>query len=119
MAWLYVIIGGLADVGWATGLALTDGFTKWVPSVLTLACILLSFYLYAQSLKRLPVGTAYAVFTGIGGAGTVIVGMLFLGEPRDGLRLLFIGLLIGGILGLKMVTPSEGNPGSGQSRREG
>ncbi|OXM84852.1 DMT family transporter [Paenibacillus rigui] len=118
MAWIYVVIGGLMDVGWATGLAMTDGFTKLVPSLLTLTCIVLSFYLYALSLKNLPVGTAYAVFTGIGAAGTVIVGMLFLGEPKDALRLLFIALLVGGLLGLKLVTPKEESTPTSKSQRE-
>lgn len=118
MAWIYVVIGGLMDVGWATGLAMTDGFTKLVPSLLTLTCIVLSFYLYALSLKNLPVGTAYAVFTGIGAAGTVIVGMLFLGEPKDALRLLFIALLVGGLLGLKLVTPKEESAPASKSQRE-
>lgn len=118
MAWLYVVIGGLMDVGWATGLAFTDSFTKLVPSIITLVCMILSFYLYAKSLKSLPIGTAYAVFTGIGAAGTVLVGMLFLGEPVHGLRLLFIALLVAGILGLKLVTPSEPSDEALKSQKE-
>ncbi|WP_028552718.1 DMT family transporter [Paenibacillus sp. UNC451MF] len=116
MAWIYVVLGGLMDVGWATGLKYTHSFTELIPSVLTILCIVVSFYLFTKSVSQLPIGTAYAVFTGIGAAGTVIVGMLFLGEPRDGLRIFFIIVLLAGLLGLKMSVSETDKPKSEHER---
>ncbi|MNH89259.1 Quaternary ammonium compound-resistance protein SugE [compost metagenome] len=107
MAWVYVFAGGIMDVGWAIGLKYTDGFTNLVPSIFTLLCIVISFYLFAKAMKALPVSIAYAVFTGTGAAGTVICGMIFLDEPSGALRILFIGLLLFGILGLQMASSSK------------
>jgi quaternary ammonium compound-resistance protein SugE len=101
MAWLWVILGGFMDIGWAIGLKNANGFTSPVPSVVTVVFIAASYVLYAKAVHRLPIGTAYAVFSGIGAAGTVVCGMLFLHEPAEWPRILFILLLLQGILGLK------------------
>ncbi|KAA0562532.1 DMT family transporter [Rossellomorea aquimaris] len=102
MGWIYVIIGGILEIGWATGLSLSEGFTKPVPSIVTVVLILISFYFFSNSMKLLPIGTAYAVFTGIGAAGTAVVGMVFLNEGISVLKVTFISLLIFGVIGLKM-----------------
>ncbi|MBE1446589.1 quaternary ammonium compound efflux SMR transporter SugE [Paenibacillus sp. OAS669] len=102
MAWVYLIIAGLFEVVWAVSIKYTNGFTKLVPSAVTVAGMVVSFYFLSQALKSLPMGTAYAIWTGIGALGTVIIGMFFLGEPRDAIRILFLLLIIGGIVGLKV-----------------
>ena len=102
MAWVYLFIAGVLEVVWAIGLKYTQGFTKLVPSLITVAGMVLSFYFLSAALKTLPLGTSYAIWTGIGAVGTVICGMLFLGEPRDLLRILFVVLIISGIIGLKV-----------------
>jgi quaternary ammonium compound-resistance protein SugE len=102
MGWIYVIIGGILEIGWATGLSLSEGFTKPVPSIVTVVLILISFYFFSNSMKLLPIGTAYAVFTGIGAAGTAVVGMVFLNDGISVLKVAFITLLIFGVIGLKM-----------------
>lgn len=107
MAWLYVFIGGLIEIGWAYGLKVSEGFTKPVPSAVTIALLIISFYFFAKSMTLLETGVAYAVYTGIGTAGTAIVGMVSLGESTDPLRIFFLLLLIGGIIGLKIVSPAE------------
>ena len=104
-AWIYLFIAGLMETGWAIGLKYTEGWTKFWPSVATIALMAGSFYLLSRSLEDLPVGTAYAVWTGIGAVGTVIIGMLILGESRDTLRILCLLLIVAGIVGLKIVTP--------------
>ncbi len=103
MAWLYLFIAGLFEVGWAIGLKYTQGFTRLVPTVLTLASMAVSLGLLGLALKSLPVGTAYAVWTGIGTVGTAILGIVVLGEPATALRLACIGLIVAGIVGLKLV----------------
>lgn len=103
-AWIILFFAGLSEICWAVGMKYTNGFTRLWPSVFTLAFMLVSFLLLAQSLKTLPVGTAYAVWTGIGAIGTAICGMILFGEPRDAARLLCIFLIIAGIAGLKLVT---------------
>lgn len=107
MAWFYLLLAGISEVGWAIGLKYTDGFTKLVPSALTVAVMIISFVLLGQALRSLPIGTAYAIWTGIGAVGTVIFGMLVLGEPKDPLRLMFLGLIVLGIVGLKLVSPDH------------
>jgi len=102
MAWLYLLIAGLFEVVWAIGLKYTQGFTKLVPTAITVAGMAVSFFFLSQSLKSLPIGTAYAIWTGIGALGTVIVGMIFFGEPREAVRLLFLLCIVGGIVGLKV-----------------
>ena len=103
MAWLSVFIAGVFETVWAVGLKYSDGFSRLWPSVLTLAAMGISFWLLSYALKTLPVGTTYAVWTGIGAAGTALLGMLLFGESRDAARLVCIGLIIAGILGLRLV----------------
>jgi quaternary ammonium compound-resistance protein SugE len=105
MAWIILIVAGLLEIGWATGLKYTDGFTRVLPTVLTLAAMTVSMFLLGIAVRTLPVGTAYAVWTGIGTVGTVLLGIWLLGEPADALRMLFIAMILGGIIGLKAVTP--------------
>jgi quaternary ammonium compound-resistance protein SugE len=103
-AWLVLLVAGLCEVAWAIGLKYTEGFTRPVPSVWTLAAMAVSIVLLAWSLKTLPVGTAYAVWTGIGAVGTALLGMMLFDESREVARLVCIGLIVAGILGLKLVT---------------
>ena len=105
MAWLILVVAGLFEIGWAVGLKYTEGFTRWAPSVLTVASMVLSLALLGLALRTLPLGTAYAVWTGIGTVGTAALGMALFGEPADALRLVCIGLIVAGIVGLKLVTP--------------
>ena len=102
MAWIYLLLAGAFEVVWAVGLKYTEGFTKLYPSVMTLSAMLISFLLLSQALKVLPIGTAYAVWTGIGAVGTVIYGLYFLGEPATLIRIGCILLIIVAILGLKL-----------------
>ena len=106
MAWLTLVVAGLFEVGWAVGLKYTDGFSRLGPTLLTLASMGLSLALLGLALKTLPLGTAYAVWTGIGTIGTAALGMTLFGESADGPRLLCIGLIVAGIAGLKVVTPA-------------
>lgn len=101
MDWINLIIAGLLEVVWASSLKYTDGFTKPIPSLITISTLTASFILLAQALKTLPVGTGYAVWTGIGVVGTAIVGSVFLGEPRDLPRFIWISLIVFGIAGLR------------------
>ena len=103
MAWLSVFIAGVFEMVWAVGLKYSDGFSRLWPSVLTIGAMMISFWLLSYALKTLPVGTTYAVWTGIGAAGTALLGMLLFGESRDAVRLVCIGLIIVGILGLRLV----------------
>lgn len=102
MAWIYLVIAGLFEVVWAIGLKFTNGFTRPLASAGTLLAMLVSFLLLARALKHIPVGTGYAVWTGIGAAGTAIVGMLVLGESREIPRILCILLILSGVLGLRL-----------------
>lgn len=106
MAWILLVVAGLLETGWAIGLKYTDGFTRIGPSVATLAAMAASFFLLAQAMKTLPVGTAYAVWTGIGAVGAALVGMVVLGEPKTAGRLASLVLIVAGIVGLKLFTPS-------------
>ncbi|HWK87778.1 MAG TPA: quaternary ammonium compound efflux SMR transporter SugE [Xanthobacteraceae bacterium] len=105
MAWLYLSAAGLFEVGWAVGLKYTAGFTRIAPTVWTIASMILSVWLLGLALKSLPLGTAYAIWTGIGTIGTVILGILWLGESANALRLACIALIVTGIIGLKLVSP--------------
>ncbi len=107
MAWLYLFIAGLFEVAWAIGLKYTDGFSRLWPSVLTVGAMLISFGFLSQALKTLPVGTAYAVWTGIGAVGTAALGIILLGEPRSAARIACILLIVAGIVGLKIVSPAQ------------
>ena len=104
MAWTWLLLAGLLEIGWAIGLKYTHGFTRLWPSVATAICMIASFILLALALKTIPVGTGYAVWTGIGAAGTAILGIVLLGEPRDAARIVCILLIIAGVIGLKLAT---------------
>lgn len=102
MAWLILFVAGLCEIGWAIGLKYTDGFSRLVPSVLTGVAMVVSVVLLGIALKTLPVGTGYAVWTGIGAVGTAILGIFLFGESTDMARLASIGLIVAGIIGLKL-----------------
>lgn len=104
MPWLILFLAGLLEVVWALLLKQSEGFTKPAPTVGFLIALFLSMFLLSQALKSLPVGTAYAVWTGIGAAGTAILGMIWLGETRDLLKVISLLMLIGGIIGLRLST---------------
>ena len=105
MAWVILFAAGLFEVGWAVGVKYTDGFTRLVPTLLTVACMAVSLGLLGLALRSLPLGTAYAVWTGVGTVGTAIAGIILFAEPAAALRLMSIGLIVAGIVGLKLVTP--------------
>lgn len=102
MPWIILLLAGLFEIAWAVGLKFTDGFTRFWPTVGTLAALLISIALLGLATKSLPIGTAYAVWTGIGAAGTVIAGMVFLGDPVTATRLVCVGLILAGVFGLKL-----------------
>ena len=104
MNWIYLVIAGFLEIGWAVGLKYTEGWTRVLPSVLTGAMMIASFYFLSQALKTLPIGTAYAVWTGIGTIGAAILGMFVFDEPREFTRILCIFLIVGGIAGLKLTS---------------
>lgn len=103
--WTLLIVAGLLEVVWAVGLKYTESFTRLLPSAITLIAMLLSIVLLARALRTIPVGTGYAVWTGIGAVGTALVGILLLGEPKGAGRLIALGAIIGGIVGLKLASP--------------
>ncbi|HJU30616.1 MAG TPA: quaternary ammonium compound efflux SMR transporter SugE [Hyphomicrobiaceae bacterium] len=105
MAWMVLLLAGVLEIGWAIGLKYTDGFTRPVPSVGTAVIMALSLFLLGVAVRTLPVGTAYAVWTGVGTVGTALLGMVLFGEPAEVTRLFFIAMIVAGIAGLKMVTP--------------
>ena len=102
MSWVYLFLAGVLEIVWAVGLKYTEGFTRLWPSVITIAVAWLSFYLLALAVKTIPVGTGYAIWTGIGAAGVAILGMALFGEPATLARFFFLGLIIVGIVGLKL-----------------
>lgn len=104
MAWTYLVFAGLFEVGWAIGLKYTQGFTRLLPTALTAASMAVSLGLLGLALKSLPLGTAYAIWTGIGTIGTAVLGIVLLGEPATALRLACIGLIVAGIVGLKLAS---------------
>ena len=106
MAWFLLVLAGLFEVGWAIGLKYTDGFTRLWPTVGTVGAMVISVGLLGVAMKDLPVGTAYAVWTGVGAVGTVLLGIFLLGESAAPGRLISIGLIIAGIIGLKVVSSS-------------
>jgi quaternary ammonium compound-resistance protein SugE len=105
-AWILLLVAGLFEVVWAVGLKYTDGFTRLLPTAITLTAMALSLILLARALRTIPVGTGYAVWTGIGAVGTALVGIWLLGEPRAAGRLLAIAAIVAGIVGLKLASPS-------------
>lgn len=108
MAWVYLVMAGLFECGWAIGLKYTDGFTKLLPSLLTIMAMVISFWLLSAAMKTIPVGTAYAVWTGIGTVGVAILGMFLLGESREIMRIICLLLIVSGIVGLKLIPSSQG-----------
>jgi quaternary ammonium compound-resistance protein SugE len=105
-AWTLLIVAGLLEVVWAVGLKYTEGFNRLLPSIITLTAMVLSIVLLGRALRTIPVGTGYAVWTGIGAVGTAVIGILLLGEPRTAGRLVAIVAIVGGIIGLKLASPS-------------
>lgn len=105
MAWLYLLAAGLLEVVWAVGLKYTEGFTKLYPSLMTVLAMVFSFAFLSLSLKSIPMGTAYAVWVGIGAVGVALIGIVYLNEPRDLLRIFCLGLILLGIIGLKLLSP--------------
>ena len=106
-AWLILFIAGLCEVGWAVGLKYTEGFSRLGPSAATIVAMVASVALLGWALKVLPLGTAYAVWTGIGAVGTAIFGIMLFGESKEVARLVSIGLIVAGIVGLKLMTPDS------------
>ena len=106
MQWLFLVIAGFFEMGWAIGLKYSQGFTKPIPSVFTILGMIASFYFLSLALKSLPIGTAYAIWTGIGTVGTVILGIILFKEPMSTMRLVCIGFIIIGIAGLKLASPN-------------
>jgi quaternary ammonium compound-resistance protein SugE len=104
MAGVYLTIAGLFEIGWAIGLKYTEGFSRPVPTILTLGAMIISIALLGLALRELPVGTGYAVWTGIGTVGTAILGMALFGDPATAVRIACIGLIVAGIVGLKLVS---------------
>ena len=105
MAWVLLVVAGLFEVGWAIGLKYTDGFTRLWPTVGTLAAMIISLGLLGLAMKSLPVGTAYAVWVGVGAVGTAILGIVLFAEPANAGRLISLGLIVAGIVGLKLASP--------------
>ncbi|HVH38602.1 MAG TPA: quaternary ammonium compound efflux SMR transporter SugE [Gemmatimonadaceae bacterium] len=106
MAWLLLMVAGILEVGWAIGLKYTQGFTRLWPSVWTIVAMVISMGLLGIATKSLPIGTAYSVWVGVGAVGTVLFGVLFFGEPASAARMLSVALIVVGIIGLKLATPS-------------
>ena len=102
MAWMILMVAGLFEVGWAIGLKYTEGFTRLVPSLLTVAAMIVSVYLLAIAVRTLPIGTGYAVWTGVGAAGTALLGIVLFSEPATLARIASIALIVAGIVGLKL-----------------
>jgi quaternary ammonium compound-resistance protein SugE len=105
MAWVILVVAGLFETGWAIGLKYTNGFTRLWPTVWTVVAMTISLWLLDLAMKSLPVGTAYAVWVGVGAVGTVLLGIVLLGEPANAARLISVGLIIAGIVGLKLAAP--------------
>lgn len=106
MAWFILVVAGLFEVGWAIGLKYTEGFTRLWPTIWTVLAMVISLWLLGIAMKSLPVGTAYSVWVGVGAVGTVILGIVLLGDPVNAARLISVALIIAGIVGLKLATPA-------------
>lgn len=106
LSWFLLVLAGLFEIGWAIGLKYSQGFTRLWPSVLTVAAMIVSLGLLGLAMKALPVGTAYAVWVGVGMIGTVMLGVMLLDEPLDALRIVSVGLIAAGVIGLKIATPA-------------
>ncbi|MEO8444628.1 MAG: quaternary ammonium compound efflux SMR transporter SugE [Gammaproteobacteria bacterium] len=106
MAWGIIFTAGLFEIGWAIGLKYTEGFSRLWPTVGTVLSMIISLWLLGVAMKSLPVGTAYAVWVGVGAVGTVVLGIVLLGEPANAARLISVALIVAGIVGLKLATPA-------------
>jgi quaternary ammonium compound-resistance protein SugE len=106
MAWVILVAAGLFEVGWAIGLKYTEGFTRPWPTTWTVLAMVISLWLLGIAMQSLPVGTAYSVWVGVGAVGTVILGIVLLGEPVSAARILSVALIVAGIVGLKLSTPA-------------
>ena len=106
MAWIILVVAGLFEVGWAIGLKYTEGFSRLWPTIGTVFAMVMSVWLLSVAMRSLPVGTAYSIWVGVGAAGTVILGIVLLGEPANAARLISVALIIIGIVGLKLATPT-------------
>lgn len=109
LSWLYLLAAGLFEIAWAVAMKYSQGFTRTIPTLLTYGCGFVSFYLLSLATERLPIGTSYAVWTGIGAIGTVVLGMILFGESREWPRLACIALILAGIVGLRLTT-AAGQP---------
>lgn len=107
MAWIYITIAGLLEIIWVIGLKYSHGFTEPIPSILTVGIIIFSFFVLSKALHSIPVGTGYAIFTGLGTVGTVVVGVILWGETINWLKICFVVLMIGGIIGLKIISNDD------------
>lgn len=107
MAWIYLVVAGLLEIAWAVGLKVSEGFSRPLASIVTVVCMILSFWLLALAMRALPLGTAYAVWTGIGAAGAFVVGIVAFGESATALRIASIVLIVAGLVGLKLATPGH------------
>jgi len=108
MPWIYLLLAGMLEIGWAIGLKYTNGFTRLWPSVGTVVAMAVSFFLLSLSLKTIPMGTAYAVWTGIGAAGTAFLGMMLFGESREVARIVCLVMIVAGTVGLKLFSGKAG-----------
>ena len=106
MAWILLVLAGLFEVGWAIGLKYTEGFSRLWPTIWTALAMIISLWLLGIAMKSLPVGTAYSIWVGVGSVGTVILGIVLLGEPANAPRLISVALIVAGIIGLKFATPA-------------
>lgn len=106
MSWVILVVAGLFEIGWAIGLKYTEGFTRLWPTIWTVLAMVISLWLLGIAMKSLPLGTAYSVWVGVGAVGTVILGIVLLGEPVNAARLISVSLIIAGIIGLKLATPA-------------
>lgn len=106
MAWIILVLAGLFEVGWAIGLKYTEGFTRLWPTAWTILAMIVSLWLLGIAMKSLPVGTAYSIWVGVGAVGTVILGIVLLGESASAGRLVSVAFIVAGIIGLKLATPA-------------
>jgi quaternary ammonium compound-resistance protein SugE len=116
MAWLYLLIAGFFEIGWAMGMKFNHGFTRFWPTAAMLACMVGSLAFLSFALKSIPIGTGYAIWTGIGAAGTAAVGMIWLGESGDAVRVVCVGFIIMGVLGLKFAADRKEQPSGASSQ---
>ncbi|WP_047812539.1 quaternary ammonium compound efflux SMR transporter SugE [Rhodopirellula islandica] len=110
MAWGYLLLAGLLEIGWAVGLKYTEGFSRPVPTLITIVIMIASFFTLSLALREIPLGTGYAIWTGIGAVGTAIAGMILFGESRDAIRLACIAVIVSGIVGLKLASSNSPAP---------